>query len=511
MKELIKIVFKLRIAFLLAFLFLNSNINTLLAEESLLEFNNGVSEELYSINIEDNYLNNATINLTSVNIKGVELNQKILNDSSQVYRWTAIEYAQNNDAKNASIYIEKYIKSTLHVGFINNDIFDSIADSEEFKNLKNKYKTNYSTINLFYLFTSLIGIFIFIILNLKNNTNNTSKTLISIFVLMHSIFILDLFFYLTNLRYNYPHTMFMSITFSFLYGPIIYFYYKKIVLNYKFRWVDVLHFIPTFIIVGVVMPYYFLSGQEKLAILLDVSDLIPSVIYDATFIVKLTSLLVYSILIVRIYYKYSKNNKKLSVIKLKWQKGLARLVSAYVVFYCIYGLIIVTEVIPRIEILFHLQIVTMAIMVLYIGYKAFLTPKLFSSGYFETDNYKYKKSGLTMSFSEDLKEELMYLLEEEKIYRQNNISLEILSKRLDTTRHNTSQVINEHFGLNFFELINKYRINEALEILQNDTHNNMNIIDVAYEVGFNNKVTFNKSFKKIISLTPTQYIASLSA
>jgi len=227
LKELIKIVFKLRIAFLLAFLFLNSNINTLLAEESLLEFNNGVSEELYSINIEDNYLNNATINLTSVNIKGVELNQKILNDSSQVYRWTAIEYAQNNDAKNASIYIEKYIKSTLHVGFINNDIFDSIADSEEFKNLKNKYKTNYSTINLFYLFTSLIGIFIFIILNLKNNTNNTSKTLISIFVLMHSIFILDLFFYLTNLRYNYPHTMFMSITFSFLYGPIIYFYYKK--------------------------------------------------------------------------------------------------------------------------------------------------------------------------------------------------------------------------------------------------------------------------------------------
>jgi len=507
LKKLIKILFKQRFTFLIAFLFLNSTFNILLAEESLLEFNVEESESLYSINSKDNNLSS----LNSVIIKGVKLNQKILTDSSQIFRWTAIEYAQNHDAKNASIYIEKYIKATLHVGFINNDIFNAISDSEEFKGLEEKYKANLSPINIFYLFASLIGIFIFIVLNLKNNLNNTSKTLISIFVLMHSIFILDLFFYLTNLRFSYPHTLHMSLIFSFLYGPIIYFYYKKIVINYKFRRVDILHFIPTLFIFIVAFPYYILSGQEKLAILLKVSSLSTKVIYDTTFIVKLSSLVIYALLIVRIYYKYSKTNEKLSIIKLRWQKGLARLVSVYVVFYCIYGLIMVSKVIPRIEILLHLQIVTMAVMVLYIGYKAFLTPKLFSSGYFETEDYKYKKSGLTISFSEDLKEELVYLLEEEKIYRQNNISLEILSQRLDTTRHNTSQVINEHFGLNFFELINKYRINEALEILQSDTHKNMNIIDVAYEVGFNNKVTFNKSFKKILSLTPTQYIASLSA
>ena len=113
--------------------------------------------------------------------------------------------------------------------------------------------------------------------------------------------------------------------------------------------------------------------------------------------------------------------------------------------------------------------------------------------------------------TKDLKEKLIYLLEEDRIYRQNNISLEILSLKLDTNRHNTSQVINEHFDLNFFELINKYRIEEALSIIKNDIHKNMNIIDIAYEVGFNNKVTFNKSFKKILSQTPSQYIASLSA
>ena len=49
---------------------------------------------------------------------------------------------------------------------------------------------------------------------------------------------------------------------------------------------------------------------------------------------------------------------------------------------------------------------------------------------------------------------------------------------------------------------------EAIEILQNDTQGNLNIIDVAYEVGFNNKVTFNKSFKKYYNQTPSQYLLS---
>ena len=49
------------------------------------------------------------------------------------------------------------------------------------------------------------------------------------------------------------------------------------------------------------------------------------------------------------------------------------------------------------------------------------------------------------------------------------------------------------------------------EILKKDEYNSLSIIQVAYEVGFNNKVSFNKYFKKQLSLTPTQYIKSLRA
>ena len=63
--------------------------------------------------------------------------------------------------------------------------------------------------------------------------------------------------------------------------------------------------------------------------------------------------------------------------------------------------------------------------------------------------------------------------------------------------------------MNFFELINKFRIDEAVRMIKDDKYKDFNIIEIAYEVGYNNKVTFNKSFKKLHGVTPTQYIKAL--
>lgn len=118
---------------------------------------------------------------------------------------------------------------------------------------------------------------------------------------------------------------------------------------------------------------------------------------------------------------------------------------------------------------------------------------------------------MTPSYSLELKEELLALLDDDRIYKESGISLDLLSEKLGTSRHNTSQIINEHFNMNFYELMNKYRIDEAIQLIKNGKENKLNIIDIAYKVGFNNKVSFNKSFKKALSVTPTQYIKSLEA
>ncbi len=65
--------------------------------------------------------------------------------------------------------------------------------------------------------------------------------------------------------------------------------------------------------------------------------------------------------------------------------------------------------------------------------------------------------------------------------------------------------------LNFLKLINHFRVRDAIEILKNDTKRNLTIIQVAYKVGHNNKVTFNKkAFKRESGHTPTEYIKKLS-
>ena len=106
---------------------------------------------------------------------------------------------------------------------------------------------------------------------------------------------------------------------------------------------------------------------------------------------------------------------------------------------------------------------------------------------------------------------MLELFIQDKIYKQSNLSLDLLSTELSSTRHNISQVINEHFGVSFFHFVNKHRIEEALRILSSNSSSNLNIIDVAYDVGFNNKVTFNKAFKIETSMTPTEYIKNLQS
>jgi AraC-like DNA-binding protein len=269
-----------------------------------------------------------------------------------------------------------------------------------------------------------------------------------------------------------------------------------------------LHLLPTIIIVAIMMPILILPAEEKLRIMFDVGtlDRRPYLVYIST--TKFVSLAIYGLMIILGYFR-NRKTWRLTPAAQKWVRNLAIITGVYVFAYLVYAYEII-NVVQSSRFFFNVQVLAMAFMVVYIGYTSQMQPNLFSKE-FVIGKKKYKKSGLTPSFSSELKDQLMKFLEEDKVYRQNNISLEKVSEMLGTTRHNTSQVINEHFELNFFELINKYRIDEALEILKTDTARNLNIIDVAYEVGFNNKVTFNKSFRKLHDVTPTQYLKALNA
>jgi len=253
-----------------------------------------------------------------------------------------------------------------------------------------------------------------------------------------------------------------------------------------------------------------MTGLEKFNVMFgQLGWLLPGA--NLIIIGKILSLSVYGFLVYDIYRKNTPKLNAMNKMVVLWQRNIIAIFAVYTFSYVLYaGSITGLITYPP---LLHIQIIVMVSLVFYVAYISYAQPEIFRGKVSIIDPsglYKYKKSGLTPSFSSELKDKLVYLLDDEKIYRQSDINLEKLMHMMETTRHNASQVINEHFGLNFFELMNKYRIAEALEILKDDS-NKLSIIQVAYEVGFNNKVTFNKSFKKLVSQTPSQYLLSLRA
>jgi AraC-like DNA-binding protein len=441
------------------------------------------------------------------NVDEVKFNEEHL----QLYKEQAILAAKNNDVFHARQYVEYYIKYSSEVGFLDSGYFKRFNGTKEFIELNKKYNINFSWLTFFYLFSAVIGFFIGVLLLLKRQNDWIANILISSFILINALFIFQIFLFLTNLKFRTPHILYLSAVTIYLYGPLIYFYFKRIVLNYKFKKWDLLHLLPTVLIVVVFIPVFMLSAEGKLNVMLDVGsfDRRPYLLFTVS--TKILSLLVYGYLLLRVYLKSKEQIALFSAALQKWLINLVFFVEIYVFAYLVYGIIIMKATPNYNDYLFHIQVGIIAVMVLYIGYNSYLRPNMFAIRIAKSTNSvnKYKKSSLTPSFSAELKEKLVYLLESEKIYKQNDVSLDFLAEKLETTRHNTSQVINENFNLSFFELINTYRIEEALEILKNDTTKSMNIIDVAYKVGFNNKVSFNKSFKKQLSQTPSQYIGTL--
>jgi len=413
------------------------------------------------------------------------------------------------NASEAVIQIEKYVIRTLDLSFIEHSSFSFINRSQEYLALQEKYLPKFKWAAIFYMYAGLIGFFIILMISIRRKKDLLATVLLSIFLFIHSVFIVHVGIFSMNYSYYLPHTQNMSTVFSFLYGPLLYFYFKRIKTGYTFKRKDLLHLLPTVYLFVLFMPIYSLSEQDKLRMMLGVGPFEQRPYGEQVAIGKMVILAIYAFFTIRLWRATREQRTTLKTPLYLWQRNVVVFQGLYTIVYCVYALLLLKDV--RAGFFFNTQLILMSCMVLYVAYVAYANPKVLMGFHLERSFLKYKNSGLTSTYSIELKQQLVDLLEVDKVYRESNINLDNLAERLGTTRHSTSQIINEHFGINFFELINNYRIQEAMDILKNDSAREKNIIDVAYEVGFNNKVTFNKSFKKINDVTPSQYLKTLYA
>jgi len=436
-------------------------------------------------------------------------------DSVEIFKNIGLISAELNLPKDAFEYTQKYIRNSADISVLGRDSYNQIKDTDEYASLKDTYLVRVDVLTIIYFFIAIVGFFFAVIVNFKKDSDRVSNLLLGGFVTVHSLFILDFALFDSNLTFIYPHTYLMSVSVALLYGPLLYFYFKKISQRYRFKPVDALHLVPSLFLLVVLVPIYMFSPEEKIKLILGTSTLISKRdFFILGFVMKLSSYIIYGFFIGKLYFnKESQVSLVSDNVFMKWKRNIYYIHIVYIVSYAAYGMSHGIIFDYDSDFIVHSQVLAMSLMVMYISQMAYLNPKVLSIYGFDVNGIgvsnKYLKSGLTESLSEELKGELITLFTVDKVYRDSAINLDTLSEKLNTTRHNASQIINEHFDMNFFELINKFRIEEAVNLLEEDKNGNLNIIDIAYEVGYNNKVTFNKAFKKSTSLTPTQFIESI--
>lgn len=118
---------------------------------------------------------------------------------------------------------------------------------------------------------------------------------------------------------------------------------------------------------------------------------------------------------------------------------------------------------------------------------------------------RYKNSPLPETESEQWMETLDALMTGEKVYRSPEISLKGLAEKLDINQRLLSQLLNERMNINFYELINRYRVDEAKRLLTLPDSPKKSVLEIGFNVGFNSKTAFNRAFKHFTNMTPSQY------
>lgn len=128
----------------------------------------------------------------------------------------------------------------------------------------------------------------------------------------------------------------------------------------------------------------------------------------------------------------------------------------------------------------------------------------------EDDVPKYEKSRLDEEIAKAYATELKDLMEKQKLYKNPELTLPELAKKLNLSTNILSQVINGYCKLNFYTFVNVYRTEAVVEMMKDQFYKDRSILDLAYDAGFKSKTTFNAIFKKHTGLTPSEFRKTLS-
>lgn len=367
--------------------------------------------------------------------------------------------------------------------------------------------------SLLLLFGALQGFFFALTLVLSERGDKSANRLLSFLLVAISLHLSEYTIIATGLYRQIPYVLGTTLPFVFLIGPV-YYLYAVALLSEGFA-VDVkraLHFVPALLCYLLLLPFYAKSPDAKADF---VSGLLQNgyVIFPLDQFLLLTlstfQMLVYAYLTYDFLNSYEEKFKHESasteILNLAWLKKIALGFSLYMMLFFIAYFQLFLLKSHRQEI-FYAVVLMLSAFIHAVGFNAVRQPESLLRTRISPAPPKYQKTALPATRAQTYLEKLLALMASQKPFLNAELRLSDLAEALHILPNHLSQVINAELNKNFFDFVNDYRLEEAKQRLLDPGFEHYSILAIALEVGFNNKASFNRVFKKHVGMTPSDFV-----
>lgn len=318
--------------------------------------------------------------------------------------------------------------------------------------------------------------------------------------------------------FTYFHLLSISLlSLLMLFGPFLYYYILTLVSDKRqVQKKDLLHLIPFVLFNLYILMASFSPGlSEKLNIEKIAPENNPPLLFLFFLIMTAISGTVYFLLTINLFKKLDiqifNHFSNATDIDLHWIRMLVLIFG--VVWTALISVTVIHHVFQMFSMVFCTDglFLSLSVFVLLIGYFGLKQKIIYGTEDVTVPDdstkvqAKYSGSSLSDPEAKQLAEQLKKHLESSKSYLNPDLTLSQLATETGMSSHLLSQVINEQFKLNFFDFINQYRVEEFKTRMVDPNNTHFSLLGIALECGFNSKSAFNRIFKKVTGLTPTQY------
>lgn len=321
----------------------------------------------------------------------------------------------------------------------------------------------------------------------------------------------------------------------FLYAPLFYFYLRKLLFNarsFSSRWW--LHFVPSIGLFFAYLPFFLMNAtQFQYKIINQDWDL--RIVFVSVGVLALSWNTYYWFLFNRAIQFYREQYRS----HYSYEQNLNYLRTVLVLQAACLGLWLFSFLLAGFGRVFSFEVTTIversvdgiwlafSTITYFVGYFAIHQPEVFkvapqSFSIFDDileSPVESRPNGILIEEppgapDENLqlwKEKVEAFMQKNKTYTNPQLSLAELATKLKMPPHQLSKVINEGFGKNFFDFVNTYRVEEFKRRVEDPRFKHYTLLSIAYDVGFNSKTAFNRSFKKITNQIPRDYFNQMNA